>query len=166
MSTRALALALALAGASATPLAMAHGPTSQADNWLLDEKDPEARAELIQAQFGGFGAAMREVGDRWNSIHAALERSNLALALHHWQELHEAVEHGVVRRPGRKASMDTYFLDSVWGEVKQDFESGDIERAWRGFEKGRTACMACHVAEAMPFLNDQAMFDRRTPGAE
>lgn len=166
MGTRLLVCALVLVGVSAAPVALAHGPTSEADNWLLNEKDAEKRAELVQEQFGGFGAAMREVGDRWNSIHAALERNNLELALHHWEELHEAMEHGVVRRPGRKASADAFFFDSVWGEVKQDFESGDPDRAWRGFEKGREACMACHVAESMPFLNDQAMFDRRTPGAE
>lgn len=166
MSTRALVSALALATVSAAGMVLAHGPTSEADNWLVNEKDADKRVEMIQEQFGGFGTAMREVGDRWNSIHAALERNNLELALHHWEEIHEAMEHGVLRRPGRKANADAYFMDSVWDEVKADFASADPARAWRGFEKGRTACMACHVAEEMPFLNDQAMFDRRTPGAE
>lgn len=166
MSTRVLVSVLALAGLSAAAVALAHGHTSEADNWLVNEKDADKRVEMIQEQFGGFGTAMREVGDRWNSIHAALERGNLELASHHWEELHEAMEHGVLRRPARKPNADTYFFDSVWAEVKEDFASADTDRAWRGFEKGRTACMACHIAEEMPFLNDQAMFDRRTPGAE
>jgi hypothetical protein len=166
MNTRVLVCALALTGLSAATLALAHGPGSPADNWLLNERDADKRTEMIQEQFGGFGTAMREVGERWNSIHAALERNNLELAVHHWEELHEAMEHGVVRRPGRKASADAFFFNSLYDDVKRDFESGDSERAWRGFEKGRESCMACHVAEQMPFLNDQAMFDRRTPGAE
>lgn len=168
MNTRPLlsALVLALAGLSATALVLAHGPTSDADNWLVNETDADKRAEMVQEQFGGFGAAMREVGDRWVSIHAALERSNLQLAAHHWEELHEALEHGVVRRPARKANTESLLLDTTWPEVKEDFASGDVERAWRGFEKARNACIACHVAEGMPFLNDQAMFDLRTPGAE
>lgn len=166
MSMRILASALVIAGLSVATPAVADSPPATSGGWLLDEKDADKRMQLIQEQFGGFGTAMREVGERWNSIHAALERNNLELAVHHWEELHEAMEHGVVRRPGRKASADAYFFNSLYDDVKQDFESGDPERAWRGFEKGRESCMGCHVAEQMPFLNDQAMFDRRTPGAE
>lgn len=166
MSKRILVSALVFAGLSSAAIAVVHGASSTPNDWLLNEPDADKRAELVQDQFGGFSAAMWEVGERWSAIHAALERSNLDLAQYHWDKLDDAIASGVVRRPGRKPSAEEHFPESFTREVGEDFASGDVERAWRGFEKGRNACMACHVAEGMPFLNDQAMFDQRTPGAE
>jgi len=154
--------ALALVAGLATTATV---PASASDGWLVQETDADKRAEMLQDQFGGFSAAMREVGDRWVLIHAALERENLDLAKYHWEKLNDAIGNGLVRRPGRKTSADVHFPDGFVREVREHFDSGEVERAWRGFEDGRSACLACHVAEEVGFINVQAMFDLRAPDA-
>jgi len=107
---------------------------------------------------------MWEVGERYQQVHSALDRGNFDLAVYHWDEMDEAIDGALVRRPERRASAEGIFLSGVSARVREGFASQDPEQAWGAFELARSACMSCHVAEAVPFMSDQPMFDLRRPG--
>jgi cytochrome c553 len=57
------------------------------------------------------------------------------------------------------------FLNEVWPETREVLAAGDTAASWAAFERVRTACMACHEAENMAYMNNMAMFDElRAPG--
>ena len=97
-----LAVALLLAAVPFAP--WADNDEQRPDTWLRGADDDGARFERLERYLGGFSAAMREVGARY-------ERT--------WEAL---------------------------------------QRAWRGFAKGRRACLQCHGAEGVEFMNDQPIF--------
>lgn len=131
--------------------------------WLMSAEGDEARFALIERQFRGFDNAMWETGERYRSLHDALERENYDLALYHWDKIKTAIESGTQRRPARRANAEALFL-SHWEEVRADIESRDATRAWSGFNRATTACQSCHQAENVEHMNNQPLFDlRRAP---
>jgi mono/diheme cytochrome c family protein len=52
---------------------------------------------------------------------------------------------------------------SLWGEVSDAFQSGDVDTAWEGFQQAKAGCIACHAAEGVPFMNSQPMFELGRP---
>lgn len=152
----AAALCLML-GASLQPGA-AQAPNR--DNWLLNAPSDEARFRLIENQARGFSAAMIEVGQRYEFLYAALGDGNFSLASYQWDKIRDAVQAGYVRRPGRQANADARLLEPLFTPVREALRSNDATRAWTAFGEVRTACMACHEAERVPFMNDQPMFRR------
>ena len=44
--------------------------------------------------------------------------------------------------------------------------SGEPARAWRGFERAKAACAACHQAEDVDYMNNQPVFDLAAPQDE
>lgn len=138
-------------------------PSYDSDGWLLGADSDRERFENLESYLGGFSYAMWEVGHRYEGVYEALERDNFELAAYHWDKIGSAITGGYMKRPGRQANSDAIFMDEVWGQVQQDIESGDSDRAWTGFETGRAACMACHVAEDVSYMNDQPLFELRAP---
>jgi mono/diheme cytochrome c family protein len=102
--------------------------------------------------------SMWEVGERYARIHKALDHGNYALAQYHWDKIRATIQNGYLKRPGRRKNADAILLDAVWPAVAGKLDSGDAADAWDGFEQARAACMACHVAEAVGFMNDQPLF--------
>ncbi|MFA0812279.1 hypothetical protein [Microbulbifer epialgicus] len=138
--------------------------TGQERDWLLNAKNEKERLILLQNYLGGFGASMWEVGARYKHIYTALQDENFELAIYHWKKIKIAIENGYLKRPARKENADAIFLNSVYGDVLKSFEVKDIKKAWQGFSTGRSACMACHTAERIPWMNDQPMFrDTQAP---
>lgn len=45
-------------------------------------------------------------------------------------------------------------LNDAWPRVLSAFESGNAKAAWQGFVQARSACMGCHIAEQVAFVND------------
>lgn len=131
--------------------------------WLLDAESDQARFEMLQGYLGGFSSAMREVGERYQSVHEALNRHNFELANYHWDKIRSSIENGYLKRPGRKANADAIFLNKTWGQVKSAFESKDVQKAWTGFEQAKQACITCHTAESVPYMNNQPLFDLSAP---
>lgn len=144
---------------------MAAAETDESRGWLLDAEE-EARYERLQSYLGGFSAAMWEVGYRYEALHTALERQNFALAEYHWEKIKSAIEGGYLKRPGRQANSDKLFLDKVWPEVQSALASGEPKRAWQGFETAKAACLTCHVAEDVGFMNNQPLFDLSAPASD
>jgi len=141
-----------------------HDESPPSNRWLSDAPSDAERFERLESYLGGFSATMREVGDRYEMLHAALTLENYDLALYHWEHIEEAIEAGTMKRPARKPNSDLLFLDTQWAKANERFESENPSEAWEGFAIARHACMACHQAEGMEFLNNQPMFnDLRAP---
>lgn len=104
---------------------------------------------------------MWEVGERFEHLHGALARGNPQLAAYHWEKIRTTIENGIAKRPKRAANAKTLFLDPVWTDVDAALRSGDMAKAWAAFDRAKTACMACHEAEKVGFMNDQPVFDLR-----
>ncbi|WP_416193096.1 hypothetical protein [Nitrobacter sp. TKz-YC01] len=133
------------------------------NDWLVGAPDDAARFALLQRQLRGFDQPMWEVGERFERVHAALERGNYPLATYHWEKIRTTIENGIVKRPKRRENAEAMFLELAWGDVDADLKSGDPARAWAAFERAKAACQDCHQAEQVPFLNDQPVFDLAAP---
>lgn len=128
------------------------------NNWLLDAENDEERFKRVEQMFAGFSGAMAEVGDRYQHTHDAIKDGNYALASYHWDKLRGAIELGYLRRPGRAANAKGLFLETAWPELKEQLTSDDSQAIQQRFQQARSACLACHVAEEVPFMNDQPLF--------
>ena len=131
--------------------------------WLLEPKTEDARFERLQTYLGGFSSAMRETGQRYDSIYDALSRDNPELARYHWSKIRQTIEQGIIKRPARAANAKAILLDTTWAQVDTAFASGNPAIAWQGYEQAKAACMACHVAEKVSFMNQQPVFERAVP---
>lgn len=136
------------------------------NDWLLNAATDTDRFELLQHYLRGFDQPMWEVGERYAVIYEALKRENFELAAYHWDKIKTTIENGYFKRPARQANADKLLLDKVWQEVAQSFSGVDSATAWKGFSKARSACMECHMAESMQFVNNQPLFDLVAPDAE
>jgi mono/diheme cytochrome c family protein len=133
------------------------------NQWLTGPANHEERFERLESYLRGFDQPMWEVGERYEKIHAALLRNNHALAAYHWIKIKVTIENGIVKRPARGANAQTFLLSEAWARVLSAFESDDATEAWQGFARARSACIACHDAEGVAFVNNQAMFELDRP---
>ncbi|MEM7121712.1 MAG: hypothetical protein AAF563_10575 [Pseudomonadota bacterium] len=151
--------AVALAGSAVT--AMADDESADAltpKDWLRLAPDDDARFALLEQYLRGYDRSMWEIGDRYQVIYDALTLENYDLALYHWSKIRTTLVNGNLKRPDRQANSEAFFLDSTWADVKEDFESRDPKIAWEGFDLARTACMTCHEAENIAYMNEQPLF--------
>ena len=123
----------------------------------------EERFQRIQKYLRGFDQPMWEVGERYEKLFEALVRGNFELASYHWAKIKLTIENGTMKRPARRASADEFLLIGRWKSVNEALGSGDRATAWGGFEAARDSCMACHEAEGVGYMNDQAMFTDLAP---
>jgi len=135
-------------------------PAPPSNHWLLDVAESDDRFMRIEQQFGGFSGAMWAVRERYERVYEALVDGNLPLAAYHWDKIGEHIRLGYLRRPGRRPNADALFLDGQWQAAGKVFQGEDIAAARAAFLEARKACMACHVAERVPFMNDQPLFRR------
>lgn len=141
-------------------LVSAEQPPKTSDNWLLDAKDDTERFKRIQQMFGGFSMSMQFVGERYDRTYDAIIDGNYDLANYHWKKIKETIELGYLRRPAREANATAIFLKGPWVSVSEAITSKDKVKAKEQFLIARSACIACHVAEKVPFINDQPKFRR------
>ena len=127
-------------------------------NWLLDAKDDTERFRRIQIYAGGTYEQMWQIGHRYQQVYHAIIDENWELGLHHWKKLRDVFNVGLMKRPKRTPNAEAMFLDAAWLELEQALESGDATTARQAFLTERSVCMACHVAEKMPYLNDTPIF--------
>jgi cytochrome c1 len=156
----AMVILLALSWAS-----WAQVPESQAGSkkWISEAANDKQRFNRIEKYLRGFDQPMWEVGERYEKLHAALLRGNFELASYHWAKIKLTIENGTMKRPARRANADALFLGRRWDSVDEAFGSGDQGTARRGFEAARAACMKCHEAEGVGYMNDQPMFTKLLP---
>ncbi|MCQ8102952.1 hypothetical protein NP590_02440 [Methylomonas sp. SURF-2] len=163
MKSNSLVLVLVLAMLSVCAVTDADSLEKKPNDWLLGAKSDAERFESLQTYLRGFDQPMWEVGERFRIIHDALSRNNFELAAYHWEKIRVTIKNGYMKRPARQANSDAILLNSTWGEVNEAFGANNAQQAWAGFEKAKNACMACHVAESVPFMNRQALFELAKP---
>jgi len=144
--------------------AQADRPAGRLSNeWLLDAPNDTERFKLLQRYLRGFDQPMWEVGERYRVIYDALKLDNFELALYHWDKIKATIQNGYLKRPARKANADTILLNQNWAQINSAFESRDKAKAWTGFALARNACMTCHEAEKVGFMNKQPLFSETEP---
>jgi len=144
--------------AMAVGLASLHTVAQQNDGWLTGVSDRDEQVMLIENYLRGFSTSMRETGDRYLSMHQAIVDENYPLASYQWDKLREAVELGIIKRPGRAENAVNMFLGEPWQQLSDALESGDHNSIVERFNVARNLCMACHAAEGVPWMNDMPMF--------
>jgi len=130
----------------------------ESDGWLTGASDTDEQMLLLENYLRGFSTSMRETGDRFQSMHQAIEDENYALASYQWDKLREAIELGIMKRPDRAENAVTMFLGEPWTQLSEALESGEREAIVERFNVARNVCMACHAAEGVPWMNDMPMF--------
>jgi hypothetical protein len=162
-----VALSFVAVSASGALIAVAQSPPQAAtatprnvDDWLLNAPDDQTRFKLLQDQHRGFSASMHEVGQRFSSLYDALGDKNYDLAAYQWAKVKDAIVTGYARRPKRQPNADAILVQKIYEPVLADLKSGDAARAWSGFGQARTACVSCHEAERLGFMNNQPLFRR------
>lgn len=126
--------------------------------WLRDAKDDEERFRRLEIYAGGTYEQMWQIGYRYQQVYQAIVDRNWELGHYHWRKLRDVFNVALMKRPNRTPNAEAIFLDSTWKELEAALEAKDPERAQRAFLRERDACMSCHVAEKLPFLNDTPIF--------
>jgi len=158
------------AAAMITIMAWCHGSFAQtteehaaSKEWITRAANDPERFQRIEKYLRGFDQPMWEVGERYEKLYVALVRENFELASYHWAKIKLTIENGTMKRPARRESAERFFLNETWHSVNEALESGNPATAWRGFEAARAACMKCHEAERVGYMNDQPMFTDLVP---
>jgi hypothetical protein len=126
--------------------------------WLGGATDDAERFRRLEIYAGGTDQQMWQVGYRYEQVRQAILDENWALADHHWRKLRAVLNVALMKRPNRTPNAEALFLDTAWKPLIEALEAADASRARAAFLSAREACMACHVAEEMPFLNDAPIF--------
>lgn len=125
--------------------------------WLSDA-DEDTRYERLEYYLGGFSSAMWETGERYQRAEQAIYDENYDLAYYHWDKIKGAIERGAMKRPDRRDNAERMFLDSAWKTLAEALQAPDEHDVRGAFTQAKAACMACHGAEGVPFMNDQPLF--------
>ncbi|WP_150113811.1 hypothetical protein [Colwellia psychrerythraea] len=132
--------------------------TKYSKHWLLDEGDRTKRINKLETYLRGFDQPMLEVGQRYESLYQALQDENYDFAIYQWNKIKKTIENGLMKRPARRENAEIFLLNQTWKEVFDDISSKDKNTAWEGFDKATVACLSCHVAEDVSFVNNQPLF--------
>lgn len=155
---RFIVRAVCASSVAAVALVSLYTVAQQSDGWLTGASDRDEQMVLIENYLRGFSTSMRETGDRYVIMHQAIVDENYPLASYHWGKIREAVELGIIKRPGRAENAVNMFLGEPWQRLSEALESENHESIVEHFNVARSMCMACHAAEGVPWMNDQAMF--------
>lgn len=161
MKQHAIALSLLLICVTTAQADPSEKP--KADGWLTGAETDAVRVERLERYLRGFDQPMWEVGERFEHVEQALRDKNWALADYHWDKIKVTIEGGLMKRPKRRANAQALFLGEPWEQFDQALKSGDASRISTSFNRAKGACMACHAAEKVGFINDQPLFRRLQP---
>ena len=130
-------------------------------NWLLDANDDTERFRRLQVVAGGTDIPMWEISHRYEELYVAIQNNNWEMGVYHWEKLRDRMNTAAMKRPVRTQNIEGMFLESgVWKSMQDALTSKDPEKMRAQFQVVRQACMACHVAERVGFLNDSSVFKR------
>jgi len=127
-------------------------------HWLLDARDDRERFRRIEILAGGSSEQMWQIGYRFHHVYEAIVDQNWDLGAYHWTRLGDALNVALMKQPDRTPNAERLFLDVAWPRLDQAFGTKNPVVVREAFLAARAACMACHVAEEKPFLNDAAIF--------
>lgn len=110
-------------------------------DWITGTE--EEKLEKTEEHFQGFGKAMWEVSYRYKELYTAGKNQNWGYAAHHIEELEEAIELGLERRPEHAASAEI-FLTVALPELEKAIHKKDSIAFFEKYEQLRVNCNACH----------------------
>jgi hypothetical protein len=128
--------------------------------WISGTVDE--RFQQVGDQLAGFSATMFEVAHRYRELHWAIEDGNYAYADYQNAKISDAIELGILRRPGRAESARALFLGGPVETLSAALEEGDADAVRVAFDGLTAACNQCHVAEEMAFVRVGAPAERST----
>lgn len=127
--------------------------------WIMSAPDDQQRFFRIQTYLRGFDHTMWEVGERYEKLQQAVERNNSGLAQYHWKKIRKTILTGLMKRPKRAENAHALFLDQLWPQANKALKTADPKQMKQALQGIRSACIACHIAEDVAFVNNQPMFD-------
>lgn len=127
-------------------------------SWLLDARTDEERFRRLQVYSGGTDQQMWQVGYRYEQVYRAIIDQNWELGTYHWGKLRDVFNVALMKRPNRTPNAEAMFLNNEWRLLEGALKARDAAAARKTFVAERQACIACHVAEGMAFLNETPIF--------
>ena len=128
-------------------------------NWLLGAKDDAERFRRLQIYAGGTDQQMWQVGYRYEQVYRAIVDENWDLGTYQWGKLRDILNVALMKRPNRTPSAEALFLDDKWAQLDGALKAKNRAAARDAFlNVERQACMQCHVAESMAWLNNTPLF--------
>jgi len=128
--------------------------------WLSGTVDE--RFQQTGEQFAGFSSTMFEVAHRYRELHWAVEDGNWPYADYQVDKIADAIERGIIRRPGRAESSRNLFLGEPVDGLRRALEGEDADAVAGALREFTAACNQCHVAEDMGFVVVGAPRERST----
>ncbi len=119
------------------------------DGWLSGTTDE--KFETVTDHFGGFARAMLEIQYRYVEMFWAGEDENWDYAAYQLEEMEEALEDGLQRRPARAQSAQ-HFMNVVIPEMEEAIASRNKENFDQAFELFTLQCNSCHAMEQVAFI--------------
>lgn len=128
------------------------------NNWLKDAESDAERFRKLEIYLRGFDQPMWEVGERYEDLYHAIKYNNWQLANYQWKKIKRTINTGLMKRPKRAPNSKAMFLETVWVKLDESINSQDYNRMKQDFMLARQACMNCHIAENVGFINEQLLF--------
>lgn len=144
--------AMALAACTITteaPASAAAEDSAPGDSWL--QGSVNERLETVAGQLRGFGVTMLEVDHRYGELYFAGQDRNWEYAAYQIEEIEEALEAGLQRRPARAES--AAMLDPALKAVEEAIDARDPAAFDETFARLTATCNACHLAEDVGFIH-------------
>lgn len=130
-------------------------------NWLRDANDDAERLRRIELWAGAGDLEMQDIAHRLEELHAAIEQQNWDMGIYQWEKIRGRMIVAAIKRPTRTQNLEEIFLDSgVYRSLHDALTAKSSDQARVEFQKARLACMACHVAEKIAFINASSVFKR------
>jgi hypothetical protein len=129
--------------------------------WLMDANDDIERMRRLELWGGAGDLEMQEIAHRLEELHSAIQKENWDLGIYHLEKMRGRMLVAAIKRPTRTQNLEDMFLDSgIYTSMQNALTSKNAELARVMFEDTRLACMACHTAEKLAFINDSSVFKR------
>ncbi len=130
-------------------------------NWLRDANDDAERFRRIELWAGAGDLEMQDIAHRFEEMHGSIQQGNWTLGIYHLEKIRGRMTVAAIKRPTRTQNMESMFFDSgIYRNLHDALTSQDPELARQQFEKMRQACMGCHIAEKIGFINGNSVFNR------
>ncbi len=128
------------------------------NNWLQDAGSDPERFKKLEVYLRGFDQPMLEVGERYEKLYYAIQDKNWGLTNYQWKKIKRTINTGLMKRPKRAPNAKAMFLENVWPKLESSIQSKQDKRIEEDFMLARQACLNCHIAERVDFINNQSLF--------
>jgi hypothetical protein len=135
---------------------------SESPAWLV-KLGPDARAKAIERQLRGWETTMAEVSYRYTEMYWGGVDGNWDYAAHMAEEIQNAMELGLERRPQYRKSAESLLLKTTLPQVGEAIKKKDQALFKQRIESLRASCTACHAAEKHAFIKIAVPTVRRNP---